>query len=161
MSACCHSGARPGPYMGSGSTHLTMRHMWVQKNAFRVHRNRFVVDCGDTGMDVDLKLLVAARHMYDPTVSPCATEGSHSDEPAESPSEPASPPHSDDMGSAGLARGVGVAADSGLPEGVGLMGANEGLDEGVAPGSWGAEAAPAGGFELPEVGQFLRTPTEV
>ena len=65
------------------------------------------------------------------------------------------------MGSAGPARGVGVAADSGLPEGVGLMGADEGLDEGVAPGSKGAEAAPAGGFEPPEVSQFLRTPTEV
>ena len=56
---------------------------------------------------------------------------------------------------------MGVAADSGLPEGVGLMGADKELDEGVAPGSGGAEAAPAGGFELPEVGQFLRTPTEV
>ena len=40
------------------------------------------------------------------------------------------------------------------------MGADEGLDEGVAPGSGGAEAAPACGFESPEVGQFLRTPTE-
>ena len=40
------------------------------------------------------------------------------------------------------------------------MGADEGLDEGVAPGSRGAEAAPACGFEPPEVGQFLRTPTE-
>ena len=37
------------------------------------------------------------------------------------------------MGSAGLARGVGAAADSGLPEGVGLMDADEGLDEGEAP----------------------------
>ena len=68
---------------------------------------------------------------------------------------------SDAMGSAGLARGVGVAADSCLPEGVGLMGADEGLHEGVALGSGGAEAAPAGGFEPQEVGQFLRTPTEV
>ena len=67
--------------------------------------------------------------MFDPTVSPFATEGSHSDDPAESRSEPASPPHSDAMGSAGPARGVGVAADSGLPEGLGLMGADEGLDE--------------------------------
>ena len=84
--------------------------------------------------------------MYDPTVSPCATEGSHSDNPAESPSEPASPPHSDAIGSTGPARGVGVAADSGLLDWVGLMGADEGLDEGVTPGSGGAEVAPAGGF---------------
>ena len=88
--------------------------------------------------------------MWDPTVGPGDTEGSHSDEPSEEPSEPA-PPHSDAMGSAGLAPGVGVAADSGLPKGVGLMGANEGLDEVVAPGSGGEEAAPAGVSEPPEV----------
>ena len=41
------------------------------------------------------------------------------------------------------------------------MGADEGLDEGVAPSSGGAEALPTGGFEPPEMGQFLRTPTEV
>ena len=40
-------------------------------------------------------------------------------------------------------------------------GADEGLDEGVAPGSGGAEAALAGGFAPPEVGQFCCTPTEV
>ena len=65
------------------------------------------------------------------------------------------------MGSAGPARGVGVAADCGLPEGVGRMGAHEWLEQGVAPGSGGAEAAPAGSSEPPQVGQFLRTPTEV
>ena len=65
------------------------------------------------------------------------------------------------MGSAGLAREMGVAADTCLPEGVGLVGADEGLDEGVAPGSGGTEAAPVGGFKPPEVGQFLSTPTEV
>ena len=65
------------------------------------------------------------------------------------------------MRRAGLARGVGAAADSGLPEGVGLMGADEGLDEGVAPGPGGAEAAPACGFEPPEVAQFLCTPAKV
>ena len=81
--------------------------------------------------------------------------------PSEEPSEPAPPPHSDAMGSAGPARGMGVPADSGLPEGVGLMGIDKELDEGAAPGSGGAEVAPAGGFEPPEVGQVLRTPTEV
>ena len=65
------------------------------------------------------------------------------------------------MGSAGPARGVGIAAESSWPEWVGLMGADEGMNEGVAPGSWGAEAAPAGSFEPPEMSQFLRTPTEV
>ena len=34
------------------------------------------------------------------------------------------------------------------------MGAEEGLDGGVAPGSGGAEAAPASSFELPEMSQF-------
>ena len=106
-------------------------------------------------MQIDWKLLGAPRYMCDPTVDPGDPEGSHLDTPAEAPSEPASPHHSDAMGSAGSARGVGVAADSGSSEGVGLMGADEGLDEGVAPGSGGAEAAPAGGFEPPEVGQFL------
>ena len=43
----------------------------------------------------------------------------------------------------------------------GVRGADEGLDERAAPGSGGAEVAPAGGFEPPVVGQFLRTPTEV
>ena len=105
-------------------------------------------------------MLGAPRQLWDPNVSPGATEGSHSNHPAESPSEPASPPHSDAMGSAGIARGVEVAADPGLLEGVGLMGADEGLDAGEAPGSGEAEAAPAGGFEPPELGQFLRTPTE-
>ena len=56
---------------------------------------------------------------------------------------------------------MGVAADSGLPEGVGLMGTDKGLDEEVALGSGGAEVAPEGGFEPPEVGLFLRAPTEV
>ena len=41
------------------------------------------------------------------------------------------------------------------------MCADKGLDEGAAPGSGGAEAAPAGGFEPPEVGQFLGAPTQV
>ena len=112
-------------------------------------------------MQIEWKLRRAPRYMWDPTVGPGDPEVSHSDTPGEAPSEPASPPHSDAMASVGSARGVGVVADSGLPEGVGLTGADDGLDEGVAPGSGGAEAAPAGGFEPPEVGQFLRTPTDV
>ena len=80
-------------------------------------------------MQVDFKLLGVPRHLWDPNVGPGDLEGCHSDHPTESPSEPASPPHSDAMGSAGLARGVGVAADFGLPEEMGLMGVDEGLDE--------------------------------
>ena len=81
------------------------------------HTDRCVVDCAATGMQIDWKLLGAPRHFWDPTVGPGDPEGSHSDTHAEAPSEPAFPPHSDAMGSAGSARGVGVAADSGLPEG--------------------------------------------
>ena len=58
------------------------------------------------------------------------------------------------MSSEGLARGVELAAVSGLPEGVGLMGADEGLDDGVALDSMGAEVAPAGDFEPLGMGQF-------
>ena len=127
-----------------------------------VHRDRCVVDCADAGMQIDWKLLGAPRFMWDPTVGRGdPDQGSHSDKPFEEPSEPAPPPHTDTMDSAGPAGGMGIAADSGLPEGVGLMGTDKGPDEGAAPGSGGAEAAPAGGFEPPEVGQFLRTPTRV
>ena len=100
------------------------------------HRDRCVVDSADTGMHIDWKLLGAPRFMWDPTVGRGdPNPGSHSVEPSEEPSEPAPPPDSDAMDSAGLARGMGVAADSGLPEGVGLMGTDKGLDEGAAPGS--------------------------
>ena len=109
--------------------------MGTQECICIVHRDRCVVDCADTGMHIDCKLLEAPRHLWDPTVGPGDPEGSHWDKPTE---KPASPPHSDAVGSAGLARGVGVAADSGLQEGMGLMGADEGLDEGVVPGSGGA-----------------------
>lgn len=52
---------------------------------------------------------------------PDELEGSNSDQPADSPSEPASPPPSGARDCAGRARGVWVAAGSGLPEGVGLV----------------------------------------
>ena len=154
---------RLGPIWGLDARHPPAKdaHVGTAECIHTVHRDRCIVDNADTSINVDLKLLGAPRHMYDPTVSPGATEGSHSDDPAESPSEPACPPHSDAMGNAGPARGVGVAADAGLPEGVKLVGTDEGLDEGVAPGSRRAEAAASDGFELPEVDQFLRTPTEV
>ena len=152
-----------GPRWGPDATHPRAKdaHVGTEECFRNVHRDRCLVDGAGTGLNVDLKLLGAPRHMYDSTVSPCATEGSHSDDRAELPCEPASPPHPDAIGSADPARGVGVAAGSDLPEGVGLMCADEGLDEGIARGSGGAEAAPAFGFEPPEMGQFLRAPTQV
>ena len=155
-----------GPTWGLDAQHPPApdAHVGTEECIHTVHRDRCVVDCADTGMRIDWKLLQAPRFMWDPTVGRGDPDpGSHSEERSEEPSEPAPPPHSDAMGSAGPARGMGVAAGSGLPEGVGLMGTDKGPDEGAAPSSaaGGAEAAPAGGFEPPEVGQFLRTPTEV
>ena len=62
-----------------------------------------------------------------------------------------------------LVRGLGGAEDSVMTEGVELSGGTAGQDEGVAPGSGGAEVAPAGGFAKPvhEVGTFLRGPATV
>ena len=59
-------------------------HVGTQDGIRTVHRDRCVVDCADTGVNVDFKLLWGPRHMYVPNVSHGATEGSHSDEPAES-----------------------------------------------------------------------------
>ena len=153
-----------GPTWGLDAEHppAADAHVGTEECIRTVHRDRCVVDCADTGMQIDWKLLGAPRFTWDPTVGRGDPgPGSHSDKPSEEPSEPAPPPHSDAMGSSGPTRWMGVAADSGLPEGVGLMGADKGLDEGAAPGSGGAEAAPTGGFEPPEVGQFLRTSAEV
>ena len=87
-------------------------HVGTEECNRTVHRDKCVVDCADTGMQIDWKLPGAPRFMWDPTVGRGDPEGSDSDEPAEAPSEPASLPHSDAIGSAGPARGVGVAADS-------------------------------------------------
>ena len=84
--------------------------------------------------------------------SPLETDGSNSDQPGEAPHEPATPPHPAAMGNANPVRGLGVAADSVMTEGlpVELISGNVGLDEGVVPGSGGAEVAPADGFAKPE-----------
>ena len=82
-------------------------HVGAEECICTVHRDRCVLDCADTGMQIDWKLLWAPRYMWDPTVGPGDPEGSHSDTLAEAPSEPASPPHSDAMVSAGSARGGG------------------------------------------------------
>ena len=60
-------------------------------------------------------------------------------------------------------RGFGGAEDSAMAEGVEPAGHSEGLDEGVASGSGGAEVASADGFAKPEheVGQFLHGPATV
>ena len=60
-------------------------------------------------------------------------------------------------------RGLGVAADAAMAEGVELMSVTAGLDEGVVPGSGGAEVAPEHGFAKPEhaAGFFSRGPAEV
>ena len=80
-------------------------HVGTEECVRTVHRDRCVVDCADTDMQIDLKMLGAPRFMWDPTVSrSCPNPGSHSDESSAEPSELAPPPHSDDMGSAGLAR---------------------------------------------------------
>ena len=95
--------------------------------------------------------------------SPLKTDGSDSDQPVEAPHEPAPPPHPAAMGNASPVRGLWVAADSVMTEGVELISGTEGLDEGVAPGSEGAEVAPADGFASleHEVGSFWHGPAEL
>ena len=75
-------------------------HDGTEERVRTVHRGRCVVDCADTGMQVHFK---APRILRDLDVKPYDPAGSHSDNAAESPSEPPSPPHSKAMDSAGLA----------------------------------------------------------
>ena len=95
--------------------------------------------------------------------SPLETDGSDADQPADAPSEPAPPPHPAAMGNASSVRGLGGAEDSAMAEGVEPAGQPAGVDEGVAPGSGGAEVASADGFAKPEheVGHFLHGPATV
>ena len=88
-----------GPIWGLDATHppATDAHEGTEECIRTVHRDRCAFDCVDTGLDIDLNLQGAPRQLWDPSVSPGATEGSHSDHPTESPSEPASPPHSDTL----------------------------------------------------------------
>ena len=79
-------------------------HVGTEECIWTLHRDRCVVDCADNGMQIDLKLPGALRFMWDPTVGRGDPDlGSHSAKPSEEPSEPAPPPHSDAMGSAGRA----------------------------------------------------------
>ena len=58
----------------------TDAHVGTEECIHTVHRDRRVVDCADTGMQIDWKLLWAPRHIWDPTEGPGDPEGSHSDE---------------------------------------------------------------------------------
>ena len=78
--------------------------------------------------------------------SPLETDSSDSDQPTDAPSEPAPPPHPAAMGNASPVRGLGGADDAAMAEGVEPAGQSAGLDEGVAPGSGGAEVTSADGF---------------
>ena len=123
------------------------------------HCDRHTVDCGYSGISPDFAILLSLAG----NTSPVETDGSDSDQPAGAPSEPAPPPHSAAMSNASPVRGLGGAEDSAMAEGVEPVGHSAGLDEGVAPGSRGAEVASADGSATPEqeVGQFLHGPATV
>ena len=93
--------------------------------------------------------------------SPLENDGSNSDQSAEAPHEPAPQPLPAAMGNAGPGEGWGLLLT--LRYQVELMSGNLGLDEGVAPGSGGAEVAPADGFAKPEheIGSSLHGSAEV
>ena len=124
-----------------------------------VHRDRHTVDCGNSGMPPDMDILESLAG----DASPSGTEGSDSDLPTDSPSEPAPPPHPAAMGNASPVRGLRGAEDSAMAEGVEPPGNSAGLDEGVATGSGGAVVASADGSARPghEVGQFMHGPATV
>ena len=106
------------------------------------HRDRHTVNCGNSGMSPDSDILQSLAG----DVSSLETDGSDSDQPADAPSEPAHPPHRAAMGNASPVRGLGGADDSAMAERVEPAGHSAGLDEGVAPGSGGAEVASADGY---------------
>ena len=120
---------------------------------------RIATDCGNSGISPDLDILESLAG----DASPFGTDGSDSDLPADSPSEPAPSPHHAAMANASPLRGLRRAEDSAMGEEVEPAGQSAGLDEGVAPGSGGAEVASADGFAKPEheVGQFLHGPDTV
>ena len=119
---------------------------FMSQHIREAHRGRHTVDCGNSGMSPELDILQSLAG----DTSPLETDGSDSDQPADAPSEPAPPPHPAAMGNASPVRGLGGAEDSAIAEGVEPTGQSAGLDEGVAPGSGGAEVASADGFAKPE-----------
>ena len=86
----------------------------TEEHIREVHRDRHTVDCGNSGMspDMDISESLAGN------ASPSGTEGSDSDLPADSPSQPAPPPHPAAMGNASPVRGLRGAEDSAMAEGV-------------------------------------------
>ena len=134
-------------------------HEGTEEHIREAHRDRHTVDCGNSGMSPDLDILQSLAG----DASPLETDGSDSDQPADTPDEPAPPPHPAAMGNASPVRGLGGADDFAMAERVEPAGHSAGLDEGVAPGSGGAEVASADGFAKPEheVGQFLHEPATV
>ena len=140
-------------------TPVVAAHEGTEEHIRKAHRDRRAVDCGNGGMSPDFEILQSLAG----DTSPLETGGSGSDQPADAPSEPAPPPHPAAMGNASPVRGLGGAEDSAMAEGVELAGHSAWLDEGVAPGSGGAEVASADGFAKPEheVGQFVHGPATV
>ena len=134
-------------------------HEGTEEHIREAHRDRHTVDCGNSGMSPDFYILQSLAG----DTSPLETDGSDSDLPADAPSKPAPPPHPAAMGNASPVRGLGGAEDSAMAEGVEPAGQSVGPDEGVAPGSGGAEVASADSFAKPEheVGHFLHGPATV
>ena len=126
--------------------------MVTQEHIKEAHRGRHTADCSNTGVFPNHDLL---RGLVG-DASPKEIDVFDSGLPAEAPHEPAPPPYPTAMGNASPVRGLGVAADSAMTEGVELISATMGLDEGV-------EVDPAYGFAKPEheVGRVLRGPAEV
>ena len=134
-------------------------HESTEEHIREAHQDRHTVDCGNSGMSPDFDMLQSLAG----DASLLETEGSDSELPAEAPHQPAPPPDPAFMGNASPVRGLGGAADSAMAEGGELVDATAGPDEGVAPGSGGAEVVPAEGFAKPEheVGSFLQGPAKL
>ena len=88
-------------------------HEGTEEHIRDVHRDRHTVDCGNSGMNPDMNILESLAG----DASPSGTEGSDSSLPADSPREPAPPPHPVAMGNASPVRGLRGAEDSAMAEG--------------------------------------------
>ena len=153
------TGLRPTWGLDAENPPAADAHEGTEEHIREAHRDRHTIDCGNSGMSPDMDILESLAG----DASLLETDGSDSDQPAGTPSEPAPPPHPAAMGNASPVRGLGGADDSAMAEGVEPAGQPTGLDEGVAPGSRGAVVAPADGLARPshEVGQFLHVPATI
>ena len=151
-------GLRPTWGLDARNPPAAYAHEGTEEHIREAHRDRHTVNCSNSGMSPDLDILKSLAG----DASPLETDGSDSDQPADAPSEPAHPPHPAAMGNAGPVRGLRGAEDSAMAEGVEPASHSAGLDEGVAPGSGGAEVASADGLaKLEHKGQFLHWPATV